>query len=392
VHEHPNPEEYPLKIGILSPEFPPAIGGVETYAFQFVQALGRARPDWDISVFTRPHLEGEIQMPGVRVLPVLRRRLRMDRPLLLQQDMDAWHVMNAAYGWLAAEAEPVVVTVHGNDFLRPYLPLLRPDLDRFLPGKNSPHWLDSWEREYARGRLLKLLAETLPSARRILTNSRYTEQVFLERFPACRGRTLPAMVGVAEEFFAAERTQRAGADPVRLVTISRLSEPRKNIDLVLRALARLAGSFSYVYRVVGEGRDRARLAELAAELGIADRVQFLGRVAQERMAPLLAASDLFILTSSVLEHSHEGFGIVYLEANACGTPVLAARVGGAVEAVAEGVSGMFVEVPELDLVTDSLRRFLSGEIRFAAAVCRDHARRFTWQRVVDAALDGYGGK
>lgn len=378
-----------MKIGILSPEFPPTIGGVETYAFQYVQALKRARPDWEISVFTRPHPEGEIEMPGVRILRSLRRRRRIDRRLARDQGIDTWHVMNAGYGWFAAEAERVVVTVHGNDFLRPYLPLLRPDLDRFLPVEDSPPWLESWERGFSQRRLLRLLETDLPRARRVLTNSRYTEQVFLDRFPACRGLTTPAMVGVGEEFFASERRTRPSGEPLRLVTVSRLSEPRKNIDQVMRALARLKRDHAFIYRVVGEGWDRPRLEALAAELGIRDCVELCGFLPQAEMIDLLRSSDLFVLVSSVLTHSHEGFGIVYLEANACGTPVLAARAGGAVEALAEGESGLFAESTDLDAVTDALLRFFAGEIELSPDACRAHARKFTWARVVEAALNYY---
>lgn len=370
-----------MKIGIISPEFPPTIGGVETYAFQYVQALKRLRPEWEITVFTRPHPGGEISMPDVRVVPALRRRLRLDRRLTHEYRADAWHAMNAAYGWLAGEADRVVVTVHGNDFLHPYLPLLRPDLARFLPFRHAPEWLEHWERKRSSRRLRELLRTTLPRARCILTNSRYTERIFLQHFPACRGLTVPAMVGVAEEFFSARRRERGSAEVPRLITVSRLSEPRKNVDLVLRALACLKEEIGFVYRVVGDGRDRPRLEALAAELDIAERVEFVGSVPQKRVIELLGESDLFVLVSSVLPRSHEGFGIVYLEANACGTPVLAARLGGAVEAVAEGKSGGFVDVADLENITATLRSMLGNGLRFSAEECRRHARQFAWDRV-----------
>lgn len=202
--------------------------------------------------------------------------------------------------------------------------------------------------------LLHLLQSTLPRARCILTNSSYTERVFLDNFPACEGVTVPAMVGVGEEFFTATGSARVPVEAYRLVTVCRLSEPRKSIDQVLRALAQLKPNFSFSYQVVGDGRDKVRLETLAAELGIAERVEFVGTLPRESMIDVLAASDLFVLVSSVLPYSHEGFGIVYLEANACGTPVLAARLGGAAEAVAEGESGMFVESAEVEAITVDL--------------------------------------
>jgi glycosyltransferase involved in cell wall biosynthesis len=378
-----------LKVCIVSPEFPPTIGGVETYASNYVGALKRLCPDWEITVLTRPHPEGEVSLPGIDVRPRLRRRLHADRGLVRAQPADAWHVMNAAYGWIAAEAPRVVVSVHGNDFLRPYLPLLRPDLARYLRFRRSPRWLADWETALSQRRLTRLLRSTLPRASCILTNSRYTERVLLERFPGCRGRTRAAMVGVGEEFFGATRVERKPGDPFRLITISRVSEPRKNIDLVLQALARLKRDHAFVYRIVGDGWDRPRLMALAESLGISERVAFLGRLPKTQMISMLAASDLFVLTSSVLPDSHEGFGIAYLEANACGTPVLAARLGGAAEAVAEGESGIFVNRADVGEIEGALRVFLRGEVGLSPDRCRRHAGEFTWEKVVTAALPCY---
>lgn len=87
--------------------------------------------------------------------------------------------------------------------------------------------------------------------------------------------------------------------------------------------------------------------------------------------------------------SHEGFGIVYLEAAASGVPSLAARLAGAVEAVADGESGYFVETPNVEAIEAALASFLSGRIRFDVDDCRSFARRFTWARVADVAMKSY---
>jgi phosphatidylinositol alpha-1,6-mannosyltransferase len=97
----------------------------------------------------------------------------------------------------------------------------------------------------------------------------------------------------------------------------------------------------------------------------------------------LTAADLFILPSSTLPGSHEGFGIAYLEANALGTPVLAARLAGAVEAVEEGVSGMFVDEPTVPQIEAAIGRFLAGEVSFDPERCRQFAARFTWRAVAE---------
>lgn len=374
-----------MHVSVVSPEFPPAIGGVETYAVEYCKAL--VALGHRVTVHTLRHRQGEVRIDGIEVLPNLRMRWHEDRRTLAGFKADAWHAMNAACAWLAVDRPELVVSVHGNDFLRPYYPLAQIDWKRIPFAWHLAHRQPGWLRPYWVERTARLMARTLPKARHILSNSRFTEQALLQRIPACAGRTSVAYVGVAEKFFGIHRM--AAEDGVtHLLTVCRLSEPRKNVEAVLRALARLQ-AFRFRYTVVGDGADRPRLVALATELGIADRVEFAGFVTEAVLQSHYARADLFILASSIIPDSHEGFGIVYLEAAASGVPSLAARLAGAAEAVEEDVSGMFVEEPTVDALEQALRRFLSGSCRFDADVCRDFARRFTWQKVVEHALPHY---
>lgn len=372
-----------MRIGIVAPEFPPDVGGVETYSFELARAL-HARGH-EVTVFARRDGREGPAPAGVGRVGCLTADRRRDRVALRGQPVDAWVATNAAYAWLALEdARPVVVCVHGNDFLRPYVLCERPRLAR------GPLWrlaraLAPLERRMARRRTSAMLGVALPRAAGILANSRYTRDALLARVPACRPLVRVAWVGVGEDFLRWRPPAGLPRQRTRLVTVSRLSEPRKNVDLVLRALARLAAdAVAFSYTVIGDGPDRPRLEALARRLGLAGRVRFLGRVDGERLRRELAASGLMVLTASALRHSHEGFGIVYLEANACGTPVLAARTGGAVEAVAEGESGFFVDELTPEGVAEALGRFLRGGVRFDEAACRAHAGRFRWARVAEA--------
>ncbi len=377
-----------MKVGVISPEFPPEIGGVETYAYEFVREL--ANRGHRVTVFTRPHAEGESSLPGVRVVPSLKLRRQADRAILSDASFDMWHVMNAAYAWVALETL-AVVSVHGNDFLQPYIPVAQPDLKR-LPGLwRSSQLRYALERALGQWLTRRLVRRALPRAVHILANSRYTEQVLLENYPACSGITSAAMVGVSPEFLGAE-IKRTSIGHSNLVTVCRLADPRKNVNLVLQALARLKEQHDFSYTVVGDGPLRPNLEKLALELGLDGRVRFAGFVRNHELRCLLAGSDLFVLTSSVHRGSHEGFGISYLEANACGTPVLAARLAGAVEAVSEGVSGFFVDTPSVESIAAALRGFLRQELTFDPAACRAFAARFRWQDVVEHALGYYPGR
>lgn len=375
-----------MHIAVISPEFPPAIGGVETYAFEYCKAL--VALGHRVTVYTRRHPQRQPKIEGIDVKPILRMRLHEDRRALAGERADAWHAMNAACAWMVEDHPGLVVSVHGNDFLRPYYPLVQPDWKR-LPGgwwmePRQPRWL----RPLWIYRTARLMQRDLPKARHILANSRYTEKALLIRLPACAGRTSVAYVGVAEKFFGIERqTQPDGIK--RLLTVCRLSEQRKNVESVLRALAKLRGDFTFRYTVIGDGVDRPRLQALSGALGLADRVDFAGFVSEAELHGHYAQADLFILASSIIPNSHEGFGIVYLEAAASGVPSLAARLAGAAEAVEENVSGMFVEEPTTDALESALRLFLNGSKHFDSDACRNFARRFTWRRVVEYALPYY---
>ncbi|MCU0938332.1 MAG: glycosyltransferase family 4 protein [Burkholderiaceae bacterium] len=374
-----------FSIGLVAPEFPPDVGGVETYSAELARAL--AALGHRVTVFTVPHIGGEVVLQDVSVLPVLRQRRRLDRRLLRDYPMDIWHGANAAYAWLSLEANNVVLSVYGNDFLRPYVEVERADLEGYpllwrLRGP-ARKLLTALDRRIAVWRTHRLIERSLPLVPKVVACSRYTEAALLDRFPGCRGKTSVSLVGVGDAFLRLRPEARRREAGFRLLTVCRLSEPRKNVDVVLRALAPLKESYHFTYTIVGDGGTRAALQHLAAELGLADRVRFTGRISDDELMRELTAADLFVLTSSTLPTSHEGFGIVYLEANAAGVPVLAARLAGAVEAVEEGVSGMFVDEPSVSQVQAAIARFFSGQVTFDPQRCRDFAARFTWRSVAE---------
>ena len=378
-------------IGIVSPEFPPDIGGVENYAYGYVQAL--VTLGYPVTVFTIAHPSGEVTMPGVSIRPVLKLRRALDRNVIDEPSIDAWHAMNATYAWIAEDcSKPVVVSVHGNDFIGPYCPVLSPALYRFGPlwrwekplRALEKHFDNFWKQKTAL-RLQGWLAE----ADLIMTNSLYTEKVLLEKMPSCKGKTRPALVGLDSFFLEVDIDRSAQPGPVRLISITRLAEPRKNIHKVLEALAKLKHDHAFHYTVIGEGYAKQELEELAMKLGLTDRVDFTGSLPRPSLRAKLVESDLFILTASVLPTSHEGFGLVYLEAAACGVPSLAVEQAGAAEAVLPGISGFFIPDAQTDAITDALRDFMSGKQTFSSQQCRQFARQFSWLSVVEKAIPIY---
>jgi D-inositol-3-phosphate glycosyltransferase len=173
-------------------------------------------------------------------------------------------------------------------------------------------------------------------------------------------------------------------------------QPLKAPDVVLRAVARLVGGDTErrartVLAVVG-GPSGSGLAEpeqlqkLAGELGINDVVRFAPPVPQGELAVWYRAADVTVVPS----HS-ESFGLVAVESQACGTPVVAASVGGLRTAVADGRSGLLVNGHDPDDYAAAVRRLLSDEVlhrRLSDGAVR-HAARFDWSATARAVLDVY---
>ena len=122
----------------------------------------------------------------------------------------------------------------------------------------------------------------------------------------------------------------------RICSVSRLAR-RKGLDTIIRAVA-LLEDVPVRYIAVGDGNERGRLESLSEELGIRDRIEFLGIVDEAEKSRILAGCDAFVLPSL-----HEGFGLCYIEAMSAGLPVIAARSGGHLDFIEDGVNGLLVE-------------------------------------------------
>ncbi|MCA1991807.1 MAG: glycosyltransferase family 4 protein [Coleofasciculus sp. S288] len=145
-----------------------------------------------------------------------------------------------------------------------------------------------------------------------------------------------------------------------LMTVARLwsGDIYKGVDVTIRALPAIAKVFPNVkYLVIGRGDDQPRLARLAEELGVADRVVFAGFVPTPDLAEHYRVADAYIMPSQ------EGFGIVYLEAMACGKPVLSGDADGSADPVQDGRLGWRVPHRDPDAVAIACIEILKGEDR-----------------------------
>lgn len=224
----------------------------------------------------------------------------------------------------------------------------------------------------------------------MLANSRYTLAQLDGLIDPAKVRVMNPGVDVsgfdgAAEAGVAWRRERGLEGRLVVATVGRL-DPRKNQSAVLEAVARLALKYpNLTYVLGGEGRMMTPLREAARRRGIADRVMFLGLVDGREKLGIYGGCDVFAMPAIKDGTDVEGFGMVFLEANICGKPVLAGDVGGQPDAVEDGRTGLIVDGTNLDAVTASLERLISDAAlrKRLGEAGRTRALSFDWPAVVE---------
>ncbi|MBT5326720.1 MAG: glycosyltransferase family 4 protein, partial [Gemmatimonadetes bacterium] len=214
----------------------------------------------------------------------------------------------------------------------------------------------------------QVLRQILRRADKLIAISKFTRECLLESGVAAERIDLiyPALdlerfTGTIDR--AAARDDFGWDGKQVVLSIGRLVE-RKGQDTVIRALSAVAEKIPTVHYAIGSrGPYRQALEQLAVDEGVAERVEFIGFVDEADLGRRYAAADLFSMVSREIDEvgEVEGFGIVYLEANAVGTAVLAGRSGGVEDAVADGQSGLLVDPEDLDAVVAAIVRLLQDD-------------------------------
>ncbi len=247
-----------------------------------------------------------------------------------------------------------------------------------------PHW------PATRGRLATaVLGAAARRARRVVSVSALTRGRFAARFGVSEARITVVPNGVDLSAFGPapprpDLVERYGlAGKTVLMTLARLSpdERYKGVDETIAALPALAAHVPDVaYLVCGGGTDRARLERVAHEHGVADRVVFAGYVPEADKADHYRLADAFVMPGR-----GEGFGIVYLEALACGVPVVASALDASREAVRDGLLGGVVDPDDQAALVSGIRDALAREKGVPAGLDHFSQARFAerWRAVVD---------
>lgn len=222
---------------------------------------------------------------------------------------------------------------------------------------------------FTRGGRKKWLAQRiLAEATHVTTVSRYTKQRLVEHGVTAEKIEIiypcPHISGIdsVDDANTADIRTQFGlrADSTVLLSVCRLVE-RKGIDTVLQALAILENT-EIEYCIVGGGVDEPRLREIVKRKGLEQQVHFLGAISDEELEQMYIAADIFIMPSREIEGGDvEGFGIVFVEANSFGLPVIGGKSGGVVDAIIDGETGVLVEPESAQMVSDAIKTLFTDK-------------------------------
>jgi phosphatidylinositol alpha-1,6-mannosyltransferase len=366
----------PKSLLVVRDYFPPQVGGISKMMASVCQLLGAENISCATAVSgAQSLLDGRGQPINVHYVPSLfapgrarmltslalvwPRLLLRERPQLLQ-----FATCQDAYWGLALQKTlriPFLIYAHGNEVL---------DAASI-----------AWDRP----------REALRSAACVVANSGYTARLLTEKIRVNPDRIRILHPGCDTKRFSPDATpdearrllgDLGGRAPI-LLSVGNLVE-RKGHDLVLRALPQLKQRWpGLLYVVVGDGPFRPALEALAEQLGVASSVRFAGRVDSAALPAFYRLCDVFVMPSRLRAEHHdvEGFGIVYIEAGACGKPVVGGLSGGTEDAIAEGETGLLVDPGDANALAAALARILEDP-GFARTLGENARRRaaaeFTW--------------
>ena len=346
------------RVLLVTNDFPPRRGGIQSYLQELVghlvdtgaHTLTVYAPKWKgAEEFDRAAAYEVVRHPTTLMLPEPSVATRMRRLIECHNADTVWFGAAAPLALLAplardAGAGRLIASTHGHEVGWSMLPLARMALRRIGSGTDAVTYVSS-----------------------------YTRRRFASAFgPSAALEHLPA--GVDTERFAPDEVARAelraryrlGDRPV-VVCVSRLV-PRKGQDMLIRALPAIRQRVSDAALViVGGGPYGTSLRRLARDFGVSDHVVFTDGVPGDELPAHHAMADVFAMPCRTRGAGLdvEGLGIVYLEASACGVPVVAGRSGGAPETVLDGETGLVVDGWDVGAIAATVSDLLADTVRAA---------------------------
>lgn len=355
-----------MNILLVTSEFPPFKGGVANY-YGHMSAAWPASDKFSVLDNSRGELiSGELFLPWLRAFKSIKRRIKEEKIdyVLVGQVLPLGTVV---WDMSLTRRLKYAVFFHGMDL--------------------------SYSLRYFHKRLLTRLI--IKRADKIICANSYVKGQLDKYYPAGSSKAIIANPGIPEN--VPEPRQELmdhlkinyGLDmegQVSLFTLGRLVK-RKGIDKTITALGEIPENLlsGLKYFIAGTGPEEENLKAMVPAR-LKDKVVFLGEVSDDEKWAWLKLCDIFIMPARDIRGDYEGFGIVYLEANLCGKPVIAGAAGGVVDAVKDGYNGLLVDPEDagsisraiIDLAADKAKRERLGRQGRERAVSE-----FDWPSLVD---------
>jgi len=346
-----------MRLIIISQDFPPETGGIQTYSYQIARRLVAKCTKLTVFVPDKPGaqtvdntIDAEVRrinvantllfLPLMYILPVFSRKQKTEVVFHSQ-----WQtVIPSVLAKKAGSIQKIAIAAHARELL-------------FNPFKNK--LLASLYQRYQR--------YVLSQGDMFFPVSHYTAALLRDNgVPADKINVV--INGTDPEQFKPlevnDMKQQLGLQRKKIIlTVTRLVS-RKGIDTVIKAMPAVLKKVPEAhYLITGEGEDEEKLKQLAGQYNLTGSVTFMGRVAYDKLINIYNMCDVFVMPSKTTPPDVEGFGIVFLEANACGKPVIGTNSGGIPSAIINNKTGLIVheqDITELskaitDLLIDTQR-------------------------------------
>lgn len=376
---------------VLTAEFPPVIGGLAAYSFGIcngfisngikVVALaplcGKITSGYNqngLKVFRYPNIFVLREILLIPFLIYLVIRFRISRILCI-----SW----CPCGLVAMFNKfllgiPYAVMVFGSD-------IIKKDVSK------------SKLRHGLKRKFFWLMKLVFRNAKNIFPISNFTMQILLdvgvsqEKIKVINpGVNIQKYSSAVDTRFVVERYNLKGKEVI--LTAARL-EDYKGQDMVISSLKEVIKKVPNIaYLIVGDGPDKKRLKDITVSSGLERYVVFVDNTLPDELVKFYAASSIFVMVSREMERrvEVEGFGIVFLEANACGKPVIGGNSGGISDAIIDGQTGLIVDPLDVGAISNAILRLLLDK-EYAAYLGRMGIERvrenFSWELVARRAWD-----
>lgn len=334
-------------------EYPPQTGGIATYLANVVACFPKG------AVHVLAPEGGDTHVSDMHSeVPIYR------RPMLGKFIRPRW--LHALYwtDWLCRKEKADMLLVSHLLPMGNVARMLKKN--RGIPYAVILHGMDVALALEAGGAKRKLAREILADASLVVANSAFTAHL-AETAGAAKDKLvivrpspgIPPYLTVTDERVAEAKKKYGIGDGFTLLSLGRLV-PRKGFAEAIEAVAQLKSRGKKARLVIaGDGPERRRLGKLVVQRELDDLVTFAGKVPDEDLPGLYAACDAFVMAPRSAGADIEGFGIVYLEANLMGRPVIGSRAGGVPDAVIDGRTGLLVEPGSAAAISDAVEKLMA---------------------------------